>query len=134
MNSMFDAIRAKRQGGLIKEDAPEMPAKQPEGEGAGLKDLVTALSDEQKQELLALLSQDMSGTAPEKIQQGDPSSEEKAEIEAQIAQEEEPDEKTESGGMEDEFLKQNPASSAGNSLGDKVRNMILEKRKQKGKM
>lgn len=123
MNPMLDAIRQKRMG---SKPEMEMEASR-EPSAAPMKDFMMQLSPEQKMQMLSLLMAETGSAPGSNIQQGEPSMEERAAIDSQMAMEPE-DEGAAGADLDEEMLKQNPASGSGKGLGDKVRNLIMKRR------
>jgi hypothetical protein len=131
MNSMLDAIKAKRMGSMAPKE--EMAMEQGAPQDAGLKDLITSLSEEQKMQLMEMLVKDVkSEQKPNAVAQGAPSSEEQGRIDEMIAEQGEEPETDDEEKFADAYLEQNPASGNGKGLGDKVRAQIMSKFKSKG--
>jgi len=103
-----------------------------------LKGLVSALSDDQKQELMGLLSGDESGGSDvSEIAKGAPSDQERSKIDAKMS--EEPSEEDESDEIGMSMLSSADMAQAGverpsRSLGDRVRMNMASKLKSKGKL
>ncbi len=124
MNAMLDAIRQKRMGS--KPDMETETSREPSA--APVKDLMMQLSPEQKMQMLSLLMAETGQAPGSNIQQGEPSMEERAVIESQMAMEPEDEEEESIEDLDEEMLKQNPPSGSGKGLGDKVRNLIMKRR------
>lgn len=91
MDAMKDALKQKRFGKMGPADQAPQEEMAPEQEGGeGMAQLVAQLTPEQKQELLQLLSTEAEGS--DGVQEGAPTSDEQAAIEAKMA--EEPSEET----------------------------------------
>lgn len=91
MDGMYSAIKSRR-GGLIndqEENAHQLPEEKPQGGGLNMESLVSALSAEQKSQLLSLLvgGQKSEGAkTPESIEEGGMGPGEEAEIKASLGE------------------------------------------------
>jgi hypothetical protein len=144
MSAMMDAIKQKRGG------APALAIEAaPTDDGGGdqnqdLKALVASLSDDQKSQLMDMLSQDAGDeTSASDIEKGAPSDEEHSKIAAKMADDSAEDDGDDDSSEMDEIGKSMLSSSdiaqAGNgrqprNLGERVRMNLAEKLKAKGKI
>ena len=147
MDAMHAALRAKRAGmktgGLLHEQAETPDMEMKEEQGVDLKSLVASLSDEQKSELMEMLSGDEAETPATEIEKGAASSEEKKGLRAKVAKDEamaaednEPTEETDEAMVNGDrvvMAKMNKGVPP-KGLGERAKMAAVERLKAKGKV
>lgn len=136
MDAMKLALKAKRKGGLM--------GGSQEG-SSSVKELLMSLGEDEKEELKMLLMADEEKTPSNKVQMGEPSSEEKAKIDTMMAAEEMSDEAEDemdgavdsdeiAMGMLDSRFKNADPSMKPRNLSERVKMSMASKLKAKGKI